>query len=103
MADTRPRSRPDDSAERPPWKVDGERPAPDGPASPSRRMPRMPGGRRIWQLLLALLVLNFVLVQLLPSSAEKRIDVPYTFFREQVSGGNVTEVNAKGDVIQGEF
>ena len=66
-------------------------------------MPKMPGSRRLWWFLLGVLVLNIVLGQLLPSSADKRIDVPYTFFREQVTAGNVGEVNAKGDVIQGKF
>jgi cell division protease FtsH len=66
-------------------------------------MPRMPGGRRFWWFLLGLLALNILLGQLIPSSADRRIDVPYTFFREQVTAGNVTEVNARADVIQGKF
>jgi cell division protease FtsH len=102
MADPRPRSRTDESDERRPWKVEGERPQTDRPKS-SSRMPRMPGSRRFWMFLLAILVLNIALGQLLPSSADKRINVPYTFFREQVTAGNVKEVNAKGDVIQGQF
>ena len=32
-----------------------------------------------------------------------RVDVPYTFFREQVTPGNVNEVTSKGDTIQGKF
>ncbi len=103
MATPSPRSRPEDkTAERPPWKVEGEREEP-GATTPQRRVPKMPGSRRLWWFLLAVLALNIVLGQLLPSSADKRIDVPYTFFREQVTAGNVTEVNAKGDVIQGKF
>jgi cell division protease FtsH len=66
-------------------------------------MPRMPGGRRFWWFLLGLLALNIVLGQLIPSSADRRINVPYTFFRDQVTAGNVTEVNARADVIQGKF
>jgi cell division protease FtsH len=66
-------------------------------------MPRLPGSRRFWWFLLGLLALNIVLGQLIPSSADRRINVPYTFFRTQVTAGNVKEVNAKGDVIQGEF
>ncbi|HTN25487.1 MAG TPA: ATP-dependent zinc metalloprotease FtsH [Solirubrobacteraceae bacterium] len=103
MADTSPRSRPDDKpAERPPWKVEGQREEP-GATTPQRRMPKMPGSRRIWWFLLGVLALNIILGQLVPSSADKRIDVPYTFFRAQVTLDNVAEVNAKNDVIQGQF
>ena len=66
-------------------------------------MPRLPGSRRFWRFLLVLLILNIVFAQLIPSSEDQRLDVPYTFFRQQVTAGNVKEVNAKNDVIQGEF
>jgi cell division protease FtsH len=82
--------------------VEGEREEPESPQR-QRRLPRLPGGRRFWWFIFALLALNIVLGQLLPSGADRRIDVPYTFFREQVIAGNVTEVNAKADVIQGKF
>jgi len=66
-------------------------------------MPRMPGSRRFWYFLLVLLTLNIVLGQLIPSDKDRRLDVPYTFFRQQVVNGNVEQVNARADVIQGEF
>ena len=66
-------------------------------------MSRLPGSTRFWRFLLVLLVLNIILAQLIPSSEDKRLDVPYTFFRQQVTAGNVKEVNAKNDVIQGKF
>ncbi len=103
---TRPRSgSPGDSGspgERRPWRVEGER---SGESERSGRggLPRPPGSRRFWRFLLVLLVLNIVLAQLIPSSEDKRLDVPYTFFREQVTAGNVKEVNARNDVIQGTF
>jgi cell division protease FtsH len=103
MPDPRPRSRPDKTPERRPWKVEGERSRPDGGKPAKGEMPRPAGSRRFWWFLLGLLALNIVLGQLLPSSADKRIDVPYTFFRQQVTAGNVAEVNARGDVIQGQF
>src|SRR3954447_10189012 len=103
MADPQSRSRPDEPAERRPWRVEGQRDEPEAPPPPQRRMPRMPGGRRFWWFLLGLLALNIVLGQLIPSSADRRINVPYTFFRDQVTAGNVTEVNARADVIQGKF
>ncbi|MDP8968547.1 MAG: ATP-dependent metallopeptidase FtsH/Yme1/Tma family protein, partial [Actinomycetota bacterium] len=66
-------------------------------------MRRPPVSRRFWQFLLVLLVLNIILGQLIPTSEDRRLDVPYTFFRAQVKAGNVEEVNARNDVIQGEF
>ena len=102
VADSNLRTRRDDKASHP-WRVEGGREA-DKPKEPERaRMPRMPGSRRFWSFLLALLVLNIVLGQLIPSSEDKRIDVPYTFFRDQVAAGNVKQVNARNDVIQGAF
>jgi cell division protease FtsH len=107
MAERQTRTRPDDSTERRPWRVEGERadePGRDAPQErPGRRMPQLPGSRRFWQFLLVVLVLNILLGQLIPSSEDRRLDVPYTFFREQVTAGNIKEVNARNDVIQGVF
>jgi cell division protease FtsH len=103
VADSNKRSRPDEPAERQPWRVEGGREPEAPPPSGRPRLPRPPGTRRFWWFLLALLVLNIALGQLIPSSEDKRIDVPYTFFRAQVSAGNVKEVNARNDVIQGAF
>ena len=113
MADPKTRTRPrqgptgpDSTDERRPWRVEGERSgdsAPKPEKSGRGGLPQPPGSRRFWQFLLVLLVLNIVLAQLIPSSEDKRLDVPYTFFREQVTAANVKEVNAKNDVIQGTF
>ncbi|MBW3653589.1 MAG: ATP-dependent metallopeptidase FtsH/Yme1/Tma family protein, partial [Actinobacteria bacterium] len=107
MADPRTPSRREQSDERRPWRVEGARDEPAAPDKPSRRgnggIRRPPGSRRFWQFLLVLLVLNIILGQLIPTSEDRRLDVPYTFFRAQVKAGNVEEVNARNDVIQGEF
>src|SRR4051812_14407958 len=103
MPEPQSRTRPDEPAERRPWRVEGQREGHEGPPEPPRRMPRPPGSRRFWWFLLGLLALNILLGQLIPSSADRRINVPYTFFRDQVTAGNVKEVNAQGDVIQGKF
>ena len=107
MAKSQPRKRPEEPTERRPWRVEGVREEPDGPeqSRPSRlpRLPRLPGSRRLWWLVAGVLVLNIVAGQLLPTDADRRIEVPYTFFRDQVIAGNVTEVNARNDVIQGRF
>jgi cell division protease FtsH len=102
------RSGADEPAERRPWRVEGEREGGSGadrdkPARGGGGMPRVPGSRRFWRFLLVLLILNIVFAQLIPSSEDQRLDVPYTFFRQQVTAGNVKEVNAKNDVIQGMF
>ena len=50
---------------------------------------------------IAVLVLNYLLVNMfLPERPQQRIDVPYTFFKQQVSAGNVSEVTSRADVIQ---
>ena len=105
MADPKTRTRPrpgptgpDSPSERRPWRVEGERPTTPRPKpekSGRGGLPQPPGSRRFWRFLLVLLVLNIVLAQLIPSSDDKRLDVPYTFFRQQVTAGNVKEVNAK--------
>ena len=56
----------------------------------------MPGGRRFWLVLLALLVANYLLAGLV-SHNPSRESVPYSYFREQVSAGNVSEVTSTGD------
>jgi len=79
MAEPQTRARPKDSADRRPWRVEGERTDPadrDRPPGRDRRMPRPPGSRRFWQFLLVLLVLNIILGQLIPSSEDRRLDVP---------------------------
>jgi cell division protease FtsH len=72
------------------------------PKHPPKPPPRMPGGRRFWLVLLALLAANYVIAGLV-SNNPSRESVPYSYFREQVSAGNVSEVTSTGDTIQGEF
>ncbi|MBV8714932.1 MAG: ATP-dependent zinc metalloprotease FtsH [Chloroflexi bacterium] len=57
-----------------------------------------------WISFLIVLVLNYLLVQVfLPERPNPRIDVPYTFFKQQVMADNVSEVTSQGDTIQGTF
>jgi cell division protease FtsH len=53
-------------------------------------------------MLLALLVFNWVISALFLRTSEPT-DVPYSFFRAQVQAGNVTEVTAVDDAIDGTF
>ena len=92
MAEPQTRARPNEPSERRPWRVEGERDdgtEHDPPGGRRGRIPRPPGSRRFWQFLLVLLALNIILGQLIPSSKDRRIDVPYTYFRQQVIAGNV--------------
>jgi cell division protease FtsH len=54
-------------------------------------------------LLLVFLAANWLLVPLLLPEKTNVITVPYTFFREQVTAGNVSDVTSQGDAIQGTF
>lgn len=56
----------------------------------------------MWWWVLAFLVMNWVLTALLfnPASSTK---LSYSFFRAQVSAGNVVQVTSSGDVITGTF
>ncbi len=96
---TRPGQQPPVAGDRPPWKVEG---APQGnqdggPAKPDwRRI-----GRRTWWLVLLLFVLNWIVASTLMSPS--RTTVSYTFFRQQVQAGNVSEITSTGDTIEGTF
>jgi len=106
MAEQTQRTRPDDSSDHRPWRVEGERDsegAGDDRQKSRRRFLRPPFSRRLYWILIGLVILNVVVGQLVPSSEDRRLDVPYTFFRDQVSAGNVKEVNSRADVIQGMF
>jgi cell division protease FtsH len=83
-----------------PWRVEGKPPASEDGGRVAGM--RLPGGRRFWWLLLGLLALNWLIVWVVPEGPP-RLEVPYTFFREQVDAGNVAEVRSRGQDIQGEF
>jgi cell division protease FtsH len=59
-------------------------------------------GRRIWLIVLAVLILNWVMAALLSGDPDRH-SVSYTLFRQQVQAGNVDEVTSEGDTIQGVF
>ena len=85
---------------RPPGPNDAQRAAPKGePPKQSLMRPRP-----WWISFILVLVVNYLLVQFfLPATPPQRIDVPYTFFKQQVAAGNVSEVTSRADVIQGLF
>jgi cell division protease FtsH len=77
---------------------------PPSAATPAGRAPRPPV-RRWWQILLfpALLVLNYVFIQQLAPGQPQRVEVSYTFFKQQVEADNVVEISTRADTVQGTF
>ena len=61
--------------------------------------------RRWWRLLLfpALLLANLALIQLVTPGHPQRIEVSYTFFKQQVEADNVAQISTRADTIQGTF
>jgi cell division protease FtsH len=101
MAPPAPRTQPPKKDERPtPWRVEGERQPEGGGNRP--RMSGPPFGRRWLYLILALLAFNVIFAQIFTPHTD-RVEVPYTFFLDQVGNGNVSEVNSRGETIKGEF
>jgi cell division protease FtsH len=89
------RRRGSEKASPPPWRVEGL----SGKEHDERGS--RPGWPRFWWVLLGLLIVNWILTSVLMSAA--RPAVPYTFFLHQVNAGNVQQVNATGNTIQGTF
>src|SRR5690606_40623399 len=86
-------------AEKQPWGVEGGR---EGDTEQGGRPPRMRFPRWLLWLTLGLLAVN-ILVASNVDSEPQRIDVPFSYFQEQVREGNVAEVTSQGEVVQGEF
>jgi cell division protease FtsH len=88
------------------------RPRPPGPndvqpssgkGQPPNKNPLM-RPRPWWISFIIVLIINYLLVQMfLPERPQQRIDVPYTFFKQQVTADNVADVTSRGDTIQGTF
>ena len=58
---------------------------------------------RSWLWFALILLLNFLLVRLLLPGPEAPVEVPYTFFKEQVRAGNVEAIYSQGDTVEGRF
>ena len=74
------------------------------PATPTGSAARAPF-RRWWRFLLfpALLLANFLLIQLVTPGQPQRVEVSYTFFKQQVEADNVAQISTRADTIQGTF
>src|SRR2546428_4568143 len=71
------------------------------PNDSAARAPMM----RWWRFLLfpALLLANFLLIQLVTPGQPQRVEVSYTFFKQQVEADNVAQISTRADTIQGTF
>jgi len=64
--------------------------------------PKMPP-RRTWLWFLLVVVVNYFLVRSLMPGGEPSVTVPYTFFKQEVTKGNVRAIYARGDTMTGRF
>ncbi|MDQ5807266.1 MAG: ATP-dependent zinc metalloprotease FtsH, partial [Actinomycetota bacterium] len=91
-----------------PWRVEGARERrPDGqdrPGAPGGGgdRPRFRFPRWLLWVTLGLLALNLLVARQVPNDGGRE-QVPFSTFQEQLEKGNVTEVNATGDDVQGKF
>ncbi|MGB3682424.1 MAG: ATP-dependent zinc metalloprotease FtsH [Rubrobacteraceae bacterium] len=81
--------------------VERERPGAGESSGSGKRLPGRP--RFSWLWFLAVLVANFLLISLLFPGSQEPSEVPYTYFKEQVADGNVSEIYSRGDVVEGTF
>src|SRR3954452_11970688 len=89
------------------WNVS---PAPDGRGKPEQPKPpmrsRTPSGAGRWiAFIVAALAINYVLsVTLFGPNENPQVTVPYSpYFLSQVDKGNVKEISAQGETVQGHF
>src|SRR5918998_768597 len=77
---------------------------PDEPrrASGPERQSTMPP-RRSWLWFALILLANFLLVRFLFPGPEAPVEVPYTFFKEEVRAGTVEAIYSQGDSVEGRF
>jgi cell division protease FtsH len=59
--------------------------------------------RRTWLWFALILLANFLLFRFLSPGPEAPLEVPYTFFKEQVKAGNVEMIYSQGDTVDGRF
>ena len=78
-------------------------PANSGPGAPKTAGTlKMPPGRT-WLWFVLILLANFLLVRFLMPGPDAPLTVPYTFFKEQVSKGNVHAIYSRGEILTGRF
>jgi cell division protease FtsH len=78
-------------------------PADRRPKDPTRPSPANMPPRRTWLTFLVILLINYLLVTFFFPSPDAPVTVPYTFFKEQVTKGNVEAIYSRGETITGRF
>jgi cell division protease FtsH len=56
-----------------------------------------------WLIFPVLLLLNYLLIVMVTPGAPQRVEVSYTFFKQQVEADNVAQISTRTDTIQGTF
>ena len=62
---------------------------------------RLPGGRKLWWVFVALLLLNWIVASAMSGAQGDARDISYTRFREEVLAGSVAQVTSIGERIEG--
>src|SRR5215211_5475791 len=83
---------------RPPTDRPGEQRHAPGPGGRAGMPPR-----RSWLWFALILLANFLIFRFLFPGSEAPVEVPYTFFKEQVRVGNVEMIYSQGDTVEGRF
>src|ERR671920_724694 len=87
----------------------GRPPRPSGsPPDEPRRAPGAGGQgamppRRMWLWFGLILLANFLLFRFLFPGPEAPLEVPYTFFKDEVRAGNVQAIYSQADSVEGRF
>ncbi|MBA2675051.1 ATP-dependent zinc metalloprotease FtsH [Ramlibacter sp.] len=82
--------------------MNGPKP-PSDPALPRKRGFGSMPPRKYWPWFFLILVVNYLLVNYLFPQPNAPVTVPYTVFREQAGGDNVTAIYSRGTAIEGRF
>jgi cell division protease FtsH len=69
-----------------------------GPETQSTMPPR-----RTWLWFGLILLANFLLVRFLFPGPQVPVEIPYTYFKEEVRSGNVEAIYSQGDTVEGRF
>src|SRR3954451_11258305 len=92
-----------------PPRQDGKPPAGRPGGQAPARLPRLPGGRSFWMVVLGLLVLNYVIMALFAPGREPSVRIPYSSpegapgFVQMIDQNKILRVNMEGASVNGEF